>query len=93
MLICPVKTSPEWVELSSVLGENEAWRAWIRNQGEYPTALEAAYQLFLEENKNIGPYLLAEKLGTWKVDADTSPLEIIRQAGPDLYTDERFKHH
>jgi hypothetical protein len=91
MLICPVKTSPEWVELSSVLGENEAWRAWIRNQGEYPTALEAAYQLFLEENKNIGPYLLAEKLGTWKVDADTSPLEIIRQAGPDLYTDERFK--
>jgi len=88
---CPNKSLPEWKLLESTLGENEAWRAWARNNGEYPSPMEAAFQLFLETHGDNGPYLLFKHIGFAEVSREDTTLDLLKMVDPALYQEREFK--
>jgi len=94
MIACPNKSSPAWTSLVSTIGENETWKTWIRNKGEYPSPLEAAYQMYLEESKDNAISTLwlnlAIKNDLGLVNRQMGTLDLIRMADTTLFEDKNF---
>jgi hypothetical protein len=89
-MTCPNKNLSEWKALESALGEDQAYRAWIRNNGEYPTPMEAVYQLFIDHNNELGGTLLTKHVNQKEIQEVKSVLETLKLADPSLYQEGEF---
>lgn len=93
MIACPNKNSEQWVQLTGALGENEAYRAWLRNKGAEFTPQEAAYQMFLDDNTGLASAVLSHYIPYDKSPKQTlsmSSLDVIRLADQKLFSDDVF---
>lgn len=91
---CPIKTHPDWVESTRVLGENDTWKLWIDSPtGEILPPIKGSFYLFVEENPKAAAFLLEKYIPAGKravFSNKTTVTDMITQARAEMFKDVEY---
>lgn len=92
---CPLKTSPQWLGLRSVIGDNNTWKVWMAsNTDDLPEVVAAAFYLYVSEKPEVAANLLEKYIPAarrQKFNLSTTVLELIDNAQDALFQEPSFK--
>ena len=94
--ICPVKTSPDWVNSTSILGEDNTWKIWMSSkEGTLPEPVKAAFYLYAGSDNAADAAELMDKHIPAQLKAkfkyDTTILEMIDGARDEMFQEPAYK--
>jgi len=92
---CPLKTSPQWLGLRSVIGDNNTWKVWMASKtDDLPEPVAAAFYLYVSEKPEIAAALLEKYIPLGKrqkFNISTTVLELIDNAQDAIFQEDAFK--
>lgn len=68
MSACPIKTSPQWIQLESKFGDTDAHKIWNVNNFSYPDSVEEAENILDGINKGLSKEEIADSNVQFKIN-------------------------